>query len=61
MIDNVIEVDFLAGEILLGVDEYDKDFSAHLEDLHECLRQGVTFPELDVRDKDFLRALGGGR
>jgi len=57
----LIEVDFLAGEVLEGVDEYDRDFTRHVEDLHECLRQGVTFPELTAKDKDFLRALGGAR
>lgn len=58
----LIEVDFKAGEILLGVDEYDRDVARLLEDYHEAKRQdGVCFDELDEEFARFARAVEGAR
>ena len=36
----LIEVDFIRGEILDGVDDYDVDVEAMLAEYHECVREG---------------------
>ena len=57
----LIEVDFVRGEILHGVAEYDRDFTRLLDDFHEATRQGgVAFDELDEEFRAFARAVGGG-
>lgn len=58
----VIEVDFVRGEILHGVDEYDVDVEAMLAEYHECVREGsVNFnsPLLEEGFEALHRAVFG--
>lgn len=58
----VIEVDFVRGEILHGVDEYDVDVEAMLAEYHECIRDGsVDFnaPLLEEGFAELQRAVFG--
>ena len=36
----LIEVDFVHGEILRGVEDFDVDVESMLADYHECIRDG---------------------
>ena len=57
----VIEVDFVHGEILHGVAEYDRDVGRLWDDYHRAVELGgVAFDELDEEFRDFARAVGGG-
>ena len=58
----VIEVDFVRGEVLYGVDEYDVDVEAMLAEYHECVREGsVDFnaPLLEEGFAELQRAVFG--
>ena len=58
----VIEVDFVHGEILEGVEEYDCDVQAMIEDYHECVREdSVDFnaPLLEEGFSALYRAVFG--
>ena len=58
----VIEVDFVRGEILHGVDDYDADVEAMLAEYHECVREGsVDFnaPLLEEGFAELHRAVFG--
>lgn len=58
----VIEVDFVRGEILHGVDEMDADVAALWDEYHECVREGsVDFnaPLLEEGFESLQRAVFG--
>jgi len=55
----VIEVDFVAGERLEGVEESDVEFTRLLDDLHTAIQMGgVAFDELNEDFARFARAIG---
>lgn len=39
---HVIEVDFQTGEVLEGVDDYDAEVAAMIEEYHSCIREGAV-------------------
>lgn len=55
----VIEVDFVNHERLEGVDEYDREYTRLLDDLHTAIQMGgVAFDELNEDFARFARAIG---
>ena len=58
----LIEVDFQTGEILEGVEDFDGEVAAMLEEYHECCREGsVDFdgPLLEEGFAELHRAVFG--
>ena len=56
----VIEVDFTRGEVLHGVEEFDGEVSAMIEEYHEAKRMGgVDFPLIEEGFAVLYRAVFG--
>lgn len=56
----LIEVDFVAGEVLHGVDEFDAEVAQLLEEYHEARRMdGVDFPLVEEGFEALHRAVFG--